>query len=96
MAVKHLDTKEFDTIITQMRGFIVEFTDIKTHFNQTARELIEHWEGKGRNAFQKDYTEVQLNLEDLTDIMSDIADSIVEAEKAYFTGDSEFAKNIQS
>ena len=68
MAVKHLDTKDFDSMVTKMRGYINDFTEIKNHFNKTARELLEHWEGKGRNAFQTDYTEVQLNLEDLTDI----------------------------
>ena len=96
MAVKHLDTKDFDSMVTKMRGFINDFTEIKNHFNKTARELLEHWEGQGRNAFQTDYTEVQLNLEDLTDILSDIADSLIEAEKTYLSGDSEFAKNIQS
>lgn len=96
MGVNKLDTKQFDTVISALRGYIVEFTDIKNHFNKTARDMIERWEGKGKKAFEKDCNEVQINLKDIGDIMSDLADSLIEAEKSYMTADSEVGKSFET
>lgn len=96
MGVNKLDTKQFDTVISALREYIFEFTDIKNHFNKTARNMIEHWEGEGKKAFEKDCDEVQINLNDIGDIMSDLADSLIEAEKSYMTADSEVGKSFET
>lgn len=94
--LNHLDTKSFESTINAYQKYIKEFEEIVSGVNKTAGTVIEHWSGKGRNAFEKDYKQVQLNLKDISDIMYDIRDALVDAQTEYTKTDASLSKSFES
>jgi len=94
--VKHLDTVEFNATVSRYEAHIKEFKGIVEEVNKIGDELLENWKGKGANAFEKDSGQVKLNLKDISEIMYDLRDALVNAETEYLKSDLAMAKNIES
>lgn len=94
--VKHLDTVNFNETIQAYAGYVKQFEEIVRGVNSTANAIVNQWEGKGRNAFEKDYRQVQLNLKDITDIMYDIRDALIDAYAEYIKADQALSKSFES
>ncbi len=94
--VQHLDTVHFNDTIAAYANYIRQFEDIVCGVNAAAGTMVEHWKGRGRNAFEKDYKQVQLNLKDISDIMYDLRDALVNAHAEYIKTDSELSKSLES
>lgn len=56
--------------------------------------LLEHWEGDGRDAFEKDYILFTRQLEDLQEVLLDLRKGLVEAEEQFIDTDATISKNI--
>lgn len=94
--VNHLDTINFNDTISMYTNQISQFEAIVRDVNSTASTMIDRWKGKGRNAFEKDYKQVQLNLKDVTEIMYNLLDALVNALDEYIETDSALSSNFQS
>lgn len=94
--VKHLDTIHFNDTITAYSNYIKQFEDIVRGVNSAAGTMVDRWKGKGRNAFEKDYRQVQLNLKDISDIMYDLRDALIDAHAEYMKTDSALSKSFES
>lgn len=94
--VTHLDTIHFSETRTAYANYIKQFESIVQGVNRAADTMIAHWKGKGRNAFEKDCRQVQLNLKDITEIMYDLRDALVDAEAEYVKSDAALSKSFES
>lgn len=94
--VTHLDTVNFNDTIAAYANYIKQFESIVLGVNRAASTMVDNWKGKGRDAFEKDYKQVQKNLEDISDIMYDLRDALVNAHTEYMTTDSTLSKSFES
>ena len=94
--VKHLDTANFNDTMSAYASFIKQYEDIVRGVNTAASTMVDNWRGKGRNAFEKDYKQVQQNLKDISDIMYDLRDALINAHAEYMKTDSALSKSFES
>lgn len=94
--VRKLDTIDFNDTINNYANQIKQFEEIVEKVNSAAKYAVEHWKGKGRDAFERDYKQVQLNLKDISDIMYDMRDALIDAHAEYMKTDNALSKNYES
>lgn len=94
--VNHLDTRSFEEAITAFSGYITDFERIVSDVRSIHREMLKNWEGEGRKAFEKDCNQVQLNLKDLSDIMYELRDALINAQTEYIQKDAAVSKAFDS
>lgn len=94
--VKHLDTGNFNATVTAYANYIKQFEAIAHDVNSTCRTMVENWKGKGCDAFEKDYMQVQLNLKDISDIMYDLYEGLTGAHAEYMKTDAALSKSYES
>ena len=81
--------------MTAFSGYIREFED-RSARSEICETLVQNWKGEGRNAFEKDYRQVQINLKDIAGIMYDLRDALIDAHAEYIKTDDALAKNFDS
>jgi uncharacterized protein YukE/surface antigen len=94
--VNHLDTINFNDTISSYAEHILQYEGIVKDVNNTTSAMLDNWKGKGRNAFEKDCLQVQLNLKDISEIMYDMRDALINALAEYISSDLALAKNFES
>lgn len=94
--VRHLETASFSDTIHMYEKSIKQFEAIVRDVNKTCETIAAQWKGKGRDAFNKDYQQVQINLKDVTDIMYDIRDALINAQSEYMKADEALSKSYES
>ncbi len=94
--VRHLDTVEFQATVTQYETHIKTFEGIIEDVGKITDTLLDNWKGKGCKAFETDSGQVQLNLKDISEIMYDLRDALVEAEAEYMKTDLELSKGFDT
>lgn len=94
--VNHLDTVNFNSTMAAYANYIKQFESIVSGVNSSAKTMVDNWKGKGQKAFEKDYKQVQLNLKDITDIMYDLRDALIDAHAEYIKTDSALSKSFES
>lgn len=95
-SVRHLETKSFSETIHLFERSIKEFEAIVSSINSTCEKIVGEWKGKGRDAFNADYMQVQINLKDVTDIMYDARDALINAQAEYMKADESLSKSYES
>ena len=94
--VDYLNTEDFNDTIVAYESYIKKFEAIVKEVNSAAGKMVERWKGKGCSAFEKDYKQVQLNLKDISDIMYDLRDALINAHSEYMKTDEELSKSFES
>lgn len=94
--VKRLNTTCFNDTIKMYKDAILNFEKIVEDVNIICEKVVNHWKGKGRDAFNHDYQQVQINLKDVTDIMYEIRDVLIQAHAEYMKADEALAKRFES
>ena len=94
--VTHLDTVHFNETMTAYANYIKQFEAIFRDVKSANDTMADNWKGKGRNAFVKDCKQDKLNLKDISDIMYDLRDALVDAEAEYVKTDAALSKNFES
>lgn len=92
--VNYLDTKKFDSTIAAFKSGIEEYNSIKSDMEKTTNTLFNNWQGKGKTQFEKDYTTIYQQLNDIADIMYELYEALIDAEAAYIQADEEAAKML--
>lgn len=91
-----LDTKDFNDICAQYDKQVSVFLELKNSVNSTLDIISSQWEGKGKNAFQKQANNIRRNLIDLMDIIGEMKDILIEAGVGYTELDSQIGKQMES
>lgn len=94
--VRKLDTSSFNETISQYAAEIKKFETIVKNVNAAADRAIDNWKGKGRDAFEVDCRQVQTNLKDISDIMYEMRDALIEAHAEYMKTDEALSKSYES
>ena len=94
--VRKLDTISFNSTINEYKNHIKKFEEIVRKVNSITDTAVKNWKGKGRNAFEKDCKQVQLNLQDISDIMYDLRDALTDAHAEYMKTDNALSKSYES
>jgi uncharacterized protein YukE len=94
--VNHLDTINFNDTMTAYANYIQQFEGIVSSVNAAASTMVDNWKGKGCSAFEKDYKQVQLNLKDISDIMYNLRDALIDAQAEYIKTESALSKSFES
>lgn len=90
-----LDTKNFDSTVAAYKGYIKDFEDLVSDVNKICANIVDNWKGKGRDAFEKDYRQVQINLKDISEIMYELRDALAQAHGEYIKMDVTVAKSYK-
>lgn len=96
MALKHVDTDAMSTARAAYDSALSAYRSRKDDFKRIIKELLEHWDGDGREAFKKDYDLLSRQLEDLQDVLMDLRKSLINAEESFIKTDAEVSKSIGS
>lgn len=92
--VEHLDTHKFESSINAFKDGVVEYDRITTGVMQTTNNLMCNWKGEGKTQFEKDYNVIYLCLKDISEIMYELRDALIDAEAEYIKTDEECAKSF--
>ena len=90
--VKHLDSERFGEVIKDFENGIKEYERIIDGVKTSTTKLFLFWQGEGKKQFEKDYTKIYRQLEDVSDVLYDLRDALVDAQAAYIKTDEEIAK----
>lgn len=94
--VRKLDTINFNETINAYAAHIKSFEEIVNDVEKAVNLAVDNWKGKGRDAFKEDCEQVKINLKDISDIMYDIRDALIEAHAQYMETDLALEKSFES
>lgn len=92
--VKYLDTQKLLDAANKVDKCIKEYNEIMSRIRNSTNDLIANWYGEGRKEFEKDYSTIYQQLTDISDIMYDLYDALVDADATYVQTDEEVAKGL--
>lgn len=92
--VEYLDTQKLLDAANKVDGCIKEYNEIIKKISTVTSDLIASWYGEGRKEFEKDYSTIYQQLTDISDIMYDLYDSLVDSDATYVQTDEEIAKGL--
>lgn len=92
--VKYLDSQKLLDAANKINGYIKEYNEIIKRISNATNDLVANWYGEGRREFEKDYSTIYQSLTDLSDIMYDLYDSLVDSDATYVQTDEEIAKGL--
>lgn len=92
--VTHLETSYISKASLDFRASIKEFEGYVDEMQTTTTQLLDSWDGKGRNRFETEYIKMKSQLNDIVDELYDMYDALVDADVAYIDVDEEVAKKI--
>ena len=92
--VKYLDSQKLLDAANKIDGYIKEYIEIIKRISNATNDLVANWYGEGRREFEKDYSTIYQSLTDLSDIMYDLYDSLVDSDATYVQTDEEIAKGL--
>ncbi len=75
-----------------VKKFEVYVGDMKKHTNT----LLSTWDGKGRDQFETQYTLMEGQLKDISDVLYEIYEALVDAQVAYIDADEAVGKQISA
>jgi len=92
--VEFLETQKLLDATSTIDGCLKEYREIIRKISNTTNDLLGSWEGEGKTEFEKDYNTVYQQLSDISDIMYDLYDALVDADATYVQTDEELAKGM--
>ncbi len=92
--VEYLDTQKLLDAANTVDSCIKEYNRIVKLISTKTTELIESWYGEGRKEFEKDYSTIYQQLTDISDVMYDLYDALVDSDATYVQTDEEIAKGL--
>lgn len=95
MSVTTLDTSGFEAACKKFEQAGKDFDTCIDKIETTSSTLLDSWEGKGRKEFEYQYKLLKGKLEDISDDLYEIYNSLQEAEVTYSETDDEVAKAIK-
>lgn len=94
VGVEYLESQKLLDAANSINECIKEYNGIIKRITNTTNDLLGSWYGEGKTEFEKDYTTIYQQLSDISDIMYDLYDALVDADATYVQTDEEIAKGI--
>ena len=94
--LKHLETQGLQKAAQDFNKGITEFDACVHSMNTITSGLLACWRGKGRTQFETQYMLMERKLEDISAILYEIYDGLVDAETTYIDADEAVAKEISA
>lgn len=94
MAVKYLESQKLLDAANTLNSCISDYNDVISKITSKTDQLLLTWFGEGKTAFEKDYSTIYRQLEDISEVMYDLYDSLVDADATYVQTDEEIAKGM--
>ena len=94
VGVKYLESQKLLDAANSINECIKEYNGIIKRITNTTNDLLGSWYGEGKTEFEKDYTTIYQQLSDISDIMYDLYDALVDADPTYGQTDEEIAKGM--
>ena len=94
MAVNYLESQKLLDAANTLNSCISDYNDVVGTIVTRTDQLLATWFGEGKTAFEKDYSTIYRQLEDISEVMYDLYDSLVDADATYVQNDEEIAKSM--
>lgn len=94
VGVEYLESQKLLDAANSINECIKEYKGIIKRITNTTNDLLGSWYGEGKTEFEKDYTTIYQQLSDISDIMYDLYDALVDADATYVQTDEEIAKGM--
>ncbi|MCR5830202.1 MAG: WXG100 family type VII secretion target [Lachnospiraceae bacterium] len=92
--VEELDSERLNQAALTLKSSIEKYNEIVHKISTETNSLLGTWYGKGKTEFEKDYSTVYQQLSDISDIMYDLYDSLVDSDAIYIQADESIAKSL--
>lgn len=92
--VEYLETQRLLDAANKLDGCLKEYTSVMKRISTVTNDLIASWYGEGRKEFEKDYSTIYQQLTDISEVMYDLYDALVDADATYVKTDKEIAKGL--
>lgn len=92
--VRYLETQKLTDAANTLDGCINKYNDVVKDIVSKTDQLLATWMGEGKTAFEKDYSTIYRQLEDISEVMYDLYDALIDAAATYIKTDEEIAKNL--
>lgn len=93
--IERLDTNAIDSTAQGFKNSIEQFGDCCDRMEEITRNLLDSWDGKGRNKYETQYRILKGKLADINDELYDIYEELISAEAAYGEADRKIAKQMR-
>lgn len=94
IGVEYLDTQKLLDAANELDSCIEQYKNIIKSITSMTDSLLDDWYGEGKKEFEKDYSTIYQQLTDISDIMYDLYDALVDADATYVQTDEDIAKSI--
>lgn len=88
-----LDTSSFEAFISSQGKLRQQYNDIQAQYRRIVNELLEHWKGRGADAFKEDSEKVMSNLIGIQDILSTMCDTLSDCYDIFSECDNSLGAN---
>lgn len=92
--VDKIDLSMFDDALSKFSTAITVFDTALTTLNNQTSTLLNNWEGKGKDAFDKAYTQLKTAIKDETENLQAIKDDLQAIKDSYTEWDTETGKTL--
>lgn len=92
--IKYLETQKLVDAANAINRHIATYNTIIRDISNITNTLLFSWHGEGKTEFEKDFSTIYQQLSDISDIMYDLYDAIVDADATYVQTDEDIAKGI--
>lgn len=92
--VQYLDSQQLLDAANSIDACLKEYKEIIKKISTSTNTLLDSWYGEGKDEFEKDYSTIYQQLSDISDIMYDLYDALVDADATYVQTDEEIAKGM--
>lgn len=96
MAVEYLDVKGITDACKAFQNKIKNFDECVAEMDNATNDALRNWVGKGRNQFETQMGLMKSQLADISEILYEIYDALVDAESAYIDEDEAVAKQFDT
>ena len=92
--VRYLDSQKLKDGALDIEKYVKEYNEIIKSISRATQNLLDSWHGDGQKEFEKDYSTIYQSLSDISDIMYDLYDALIDADSTYVKTDEEIAKGL--
>lgn len=94
--VKSIDTKDFDEAINKFSGAINMYREARERIFHSTEALLAVWEGKGKDAFQREYDLLKTKLKDEEDNLNVIKEDLEDCRQTYIEWDKQTSTRLRA
>lgn len=94
--VEYIYTYGLQQTAAKFKDGIKTFNECVRDMNKETDSLLDSWEGDGKNQFETQVKLMKKKLDDISDMLYDIYDVLVESETTYIDTDESVAKQISA